>query len=235
MKKTSLQQKSFLETVKASRKNKTRFNLKTHAIFLLFLCLGTMLTSCKKDNDSNPLESTQYYSLQDGMRKLWNDHMQFTYATVDAYYNNPSGLSSSLNRLLENQKEIGAAIVPYYGQAAGDTLSALLTTHINLAVPVLEAAKNNDQPALNQALANWKTNANDIANFLSTANPKNWPPHDMQHMMEMHIDQTTTYAVDLLNKDYNNAIAHYDEANQHMLDMADDLAKGIALQFPEKF
>ena len=57
----------------------------------------------------------------------------------------------------------------------------------------------------------------------------------MQHMMEMHIEQTTTYAVDLLNKDYNNAIIHYDQANQHMLDMADDLAKGIALQFPEKF
>jgi len=235
MKKTSLQQDNSLETMKSSSKNKTRFNLKTHSVFLLLLCLGTLVTSCKKDNDSNPLESTQYYSLQDGMRKLWNDHMQYTYATVDAYFNNPSGLSSSLNRLLENQKDIGAAIVPYYGQAAGDTLSALLTTHINLAVPVLEAAKNNDQPALNQALANWKTNANDIANFLSTANPKNWPPHDMQHMMEMHIDQTTTYAVDLLNKDYNNAITHYDEANQHMLDMADDLAKGIALQFPDKF
>lgn len=235
MKKTSLQQDNSLETMKSSSKKKTRFNLKTHSVFLLLLCLGTLVTSCKKDNDSNPLESTQYYSLQDGMRKLWNDHMQYTYATVDAYFNNPSGLSSSLNRLLENQKDIGAAIVPYYGQAAGDTLSALLTTHINLAVPVLEAAKNNDQPALNQALANWKTNANDIANFLSTANPKNWPPRDMQHMMEMHIDQTTTYAVDLLNKDYNNAITHYDEANQHMLDMADDLAKGRALQFPDKF
>ncbi|HRC90683.1 MAG: hypothetical protein JST71_00595 [Bacteroidetes bacterium] len=235
MKKTSLQQDNSLETMKSSSKKKTRFNLKTHSVFLLLLCLGTLVTSCKKDNDSNPLESTQYYSLQDGMRKLWNDHMQYTYATVDAYFNNPSGLSSSLNRLLENQKDIGAAIVPYYGQAAGDTLSALLTTHINLAVPVLEAAKNNDQPALNLAIANWKTNANDIANFLSTANPKNWPPRDMQHMMEMHIDQTTTYAVDLLNKDYNNAITHYDEANQHMLDMADDLAKGIALQFPDKF
>lgn len=172
MKKTSLQQDNSLETMKSSSKKKTRFNLKTHSVFLLLLCLGTLVTSCKKDNDSNPLESTQYYSLQDGMRKLWNDHMQYTYATVDAYFNNPSGLSSSLNRLLENQKDIGAAIVPYYGQAAGDTLSALLTTHINLAVPVLEAAKNNDQPALNLAIANWKTNANDIANFLSTANPK---------------------------------------------------------------
>lgn len=235
MKNTSLHQSNSLEATKTSSITKRKLNFKSLSVFLLLFSLATLITSCKKDDDSNPLESTQYYNLQDGLRKLWNDHMQYTYATVDAYYNNPSGLSSSLNRLLQNQKDIGAAIVPYYGQAAGDTLSSLLTTHINLAVPVLEAAKNNDQPALNLALANWKTNANDIANFLSTANPQNWPPHDMQHMMEMHIDQTTTYAVDLLNKDYNNAITHYDEANQHMLDMADDLAKGIALQFPEKF
>lgn len=235
MKNTSLHHINSLEPAETSSITKRKLNLKSLSVFLLLFSLATLITSCKKDDDSNPLESTQYYNLQDGLRKLWNDHMKYTYATVDAYYNNPSGLSSSLNRLLQNQKDIGAAIVPYYGQAAGDTLSSLLTTHINLAVPVLEAAKNNDQPALNLALANWKTNANDIANFLSTANPKNWPPHAMQHMMEMHIDQTTTYAVDLLNKDYNNAITHYDEANQHMLDMADDLAKGIALQFPEKF
>ena len=235
MKNTSLHHINSLETAETSSITKRKLNLKSLSVFLLLFSLATLITSCKKDDDSNPLESTQYYNLQDGLRKLWNDHMKYTYATVDAYYNNPSGLSSSLNRLLQNQKDIGAAIVPYYGQAAGDTLSSLLTTHINLAVPVLEAAKNNDQPALNLALANWKTNANDIANFLSTANPKNWPPRDMQHMMEMHIDQTTTYAVDLLNKDYNNAITHYDEANQHMLDMADDLAKGIALQFPDKF
>lgn len=208
---------------------------KQASIILMTLFSFSILTqSCKKE-EMAPMTSSKYYTLQDAMRKLWADHMQYTYATVDAYYNNPSGLSSSLDRLLQNQKDIGNAIVPYYGQAAGDTLASLLTTHINQAVPVLQAAKDNDQAALNQALANWKANAKDIAIFLTTANPAHWQKMDMEHMMEMHIDQTTTYAVDLLKKDYKNAISHYDEAYQHMMEMADELTMGISSQFPSKF
>lgn len=207
--------------------------LKVPVIFAFFAAL-LITPGCKKDEVSS-LQSEKYYSLKDAMRKLWSDHMQYTYGTVDAYFNNSSGVSSTLTRLLQNQKEIGSAIAPYYGQAAGDTLAALLTTHINQAVPVLQAAKDNNQTALSQALANWHANAKDIADFLSTANPKNWPASEMEEMMKTHIDQTTTYAVDLLSKDYTNAIQHYDEAFQHMMEMADELAKGIALQFPDKF
>jgi len=197
------------------------------------------LQGCKKDkNDDvavNPLTKASYVTFNGAMRKLWADHMQWTYATVDAYYHDPNGVNAQLTRLLQNQKDIGNAIKPYYGNAAGDTLTSLLNTHINLAVPVLDAAKNNDQPALDQALADWYANAKDIADFLSAANPTNWHQHDMEHMMEMHIDQTTAYAVDLLNNDYTNAIIHYDAAFNHMMEMADALSEGIALQFPGKF
>src|SRR5687768_15108483 len=119
------------------------------------------LQSCKKDEVTpptpakDPLTSSNYYALKDGMRKLWSDHMQWTYSTIDAYYHDQNGLQAQLDRLLQNQKDIGNAIKPYYGQAAGDTLTSLLTIHIQQAVPVLEAAKNNDQPALDKALADW--------------------------------------------------------------------------------
>ena len=106
------------------------------------------------------------------MQKLWADHMIWTYATVDAFYHNPTALQPSFDRLLQNQKDIGAAIVPYYGQAAGDKLAALLTTHINQAIPVITAAKNNDKAGLDKALADWYANAKDIADFLTAANPK---------------------------------------------------------------
>ncbi|HMZ24713.1 MAG TPA: hypothetical protein PLG24_07200, partial [Saprospiraceae bacterium] len=84
------------------------------------------------------------------------------------------------------------------------------------------------------ALNDWYKNAQDIADFLANANP-NWKQEDMRHMMKTHIDQTTEYAVDLLQKDYSKAIKVFDEANEHMLMMADDLSEGIAKQFPEKF
>jgi hypothetical protein len=168
------------------------------------------------------------------MQKLWSDHMQWTYATVDAFFHNPKALDAQLNRLLQNQKDLGAAIVPVYGQAAGDQLTKLLTTHIQQAVPVLTAAKNNDQPGLKKALDDWYANAREIADFLSKANP-NWKQEDMRSMMKTHIDQTTAYSVDLLKDDYTSAVKKYDEANNHMKLMADELSAGIIKQFPNKF
>lgn len=208
-----------------------------HFKFIALLAFVSLffLQGCKKEEAIDPLTTPAYYSLKDAMRKLWGDHMKWTYSTVDAYYHNQSGLQAQLDRLLQNQKDIGAAIVPYYGQAAGDALTALLTTHIQQAVPVLAAAQANDQPALDKALADWYANAKEIANFLTAANPTNWPAADMEHATKHHIEQTTTYAVDLLKSDYTNAVTHYDEAFNHMMDTADLLAKGIALQFPDKF
>jgi len=54
-------------------------------------------------------------------------------------------------------------------------------------------------------------------------------------MMKTHIDQTTAYSVDLLKDDYTSAIKKYDEANDHMKVMADELSAGIIKQFPDKF
>lgn len=192
---------------------------------------------CKKDETVTipTLNSDGYKNLNTAMRKLWTDHMQWTYATVDAFYNNPGALQAHLDRLLKNQKDIGAAIVPYYGQAAGDTLAALLTTHITQAPAVLQAAKDNDQAALNTALSNWNANAEDIADFLSAANPQQWEQAHLREEMKGHITQTTAYAVDLLQKDYPKAVTDYETAFTHMMHLADELSVGIANQFPDKF
>jgi len=199
------------------------------------------LSSFTKSEMSAPLmceacgKESKTQKLHIAMQKLWADHMIWTYATVDAFFHNPTALQPSLDRLLQNQKDIGAAIVPYYGQAAGDKLAALLTTHINQAVPVLTAAKNNDKAGLDKALADWYANAKEIANFLTSANPKNWPATATEPMMKTHIDQTTGYAVDLLKNDYANAVKKFDEARQHMLEMGIVLASGIIKQYPDKF
>jgi hypothetical protein len=140
-----------------------------------------------------------------------------------------------LDRLLANQADIGNAIVPFYGAAAGGQLTALLETHINLAVPVLQAAKAGDQAALDEALDDWYANARDIADFLSAANPRNWERDTMREMMTTHITQTTAYAGAVLGGDYQSAIAAYDEAQAHMSDMADMLSAGIIAQFHRRF
>ena len=59
-------------------------------------------------------------------------------------------------------------------------------------------------------------------------------PETLRSWHKMHIDQTTAYSVDLLKGDYDQAVKKYDEANDHMQLMADDLTFGIAKQFPKK-
>ena len=174
-------------------------------------------------------------ALYSAMRNLWADHMQWTYATINSYFHNQASLQAHLDRLLENQKEIGSAIAPYYGKEAGEKLAALLTTHIEQAVPVLRSAKAGDKAALDKALADWYANADEIAVFLSAANPENWPETATKPMMKHHIDTTTGYAVDLLNSDYAKAVKDYDGALRHMMEMSDVLSTGIIKQFPDKF
>jgi hypothetical protein len=174
-------------------------------------------------------------ALYTAMRQLWGDHMQWTYATVDAFFHEPDQLDPTLDRLLANQQDIGAAIVPFYGQPAGDGLAELLTTHINQAVPVLTAAQDDDDAALQDALDDWYANAKEIADYLSAANPDNWPTSATEPMMETHITQTTGYSVDLLQGDYAKSITDYDADFEHMMMLSDTLSGGIIAQFPAQF
>jgi hypothetical protein len=209
------------------------------------IALLLVTSACGSDDDTAAPETTEHghdqagssaaVELRDDMRKLWADHMQWTYATVDAFFHNADSLQPTLHRLLANQGDIGTAIVPFYGQDAGDQLTELLTTHINGAVPVLEAARSGDDASLQAALDDWYANAQEVADFLATADPDNWPQSATRPALEMHIDQTTAYAVDLLEGDYATAIEDYDAAFDHMLELADTLTSGLLDRFPERF
>lgn len=216
-------------------------------VILLTLLLATasvnaqqMSHSSMKNNNKSIdmttlMNKPKVVELNRAMRDLWYAHMYWTLITVDAYYNDPKGLNAKLNRLLQNQKDIGAAVVPYYGQAAGDQLAKLLTEHITLAVPVLKAAKENDKVALDKAVKDWYANAQAIGTFLGSANPKNWNAKDTQAALEMHITQTIAYSVSILKGEYSQSFGGFEEATRHMIMLADVLTEGIAKQFPEKF
>ena len=173
--------------------------------------------------------------LHAAMRKLWEDHITFTRLfIVDAAAGLPEQQATT-ERLLQNQVDIGNAIKPYYGDAAGDKLTALLKTHITTAAEVVAAAKANNKAQLDDANRRWFANADEIADFLSSANPKNWPASEMKSMMHEHLTLTTNEAVAQLNKNWNASIGAYDQVHMQILKMADGLSDGIVKQFPDKF
>src|SRR5689334_24151391 len=78
-------------------------------------------------------------AFHDQMRKLWEDHVTWTRLAIVTFADGSNGFPATAARLLANQQDIGNAIKPYYGQAAGDRLAALLHDHITIAVEVLQA------------------------------------------------------------------------------------------------
>jgi hypothetical protein len=169
------------------------------------------------------------------MRKLWEDHVTWTRLAIVTFAEDSPSFPATAERLLQNQVDIGDAIRPYYGEAAGDQLTALLTDHILIAVDILEAAKAGDGDALADARARWSSNGDDIGNFLGTADPRHWPAEEMRAGMAMHLDQTFSEAANELGGNYAASVADYDAAHLHVLDMADTLSDGIIAQFPDMF
>src|SRR5438309_11415914 len=122
---------------------------------------------------SMSMSMSQSAALTDAMRKLWADHVVWTRLYIIAAVNGTADAQPTADRLLQNQEQIGQAIVPFYGAAAGQKLTDLLKQHILIAVDLVTAAKANDQAKFTDADQRWHANAADIATFLSGANP-NW-------------------------------------------------------------
>ncbi len=168
--------------------------------------------------------------LHSDMRKLWTDHVIWTREYIVAAIDGAPDTGAAATRLLKNQDDIGNAIAAYYGRPAGDKLAALLKHHILVAVDLVKAAKEGRQADFAAFDARWKQNAEEIATFLSQANP-NWPKAALSDMMAMHLATTTQEVVARLNKKWDEDVAAFDEVYAHILKMSDALADGIVKQF----
>lgn len=184
---------------------------------------------------SASLRTSQQVAFHDQMRQLWEEHVTWTRLAIVSFAGDLPDLSATEQRLLQNQTDIGNAIAPFYGKQAGQQLTDLLKSHILIAVDILVDAKTGNTTKLAQDEATWYANANQIADFLSAANPRNWPDSVMREQMREHLDETLKEAVDRLNGNFAGDIADYQAIEEHILHMADILSSGIMKQFPQRF
>ena len=126
------------------------------------------------------------------MNKLWEDHVTWTRLYIVTATASLPEKDATAARLLRNQVDLGNAIKPYYGDAAGTKLTALLTDHIKIATEIVDAAMKKESAKQKAATDRWGANADEIATFLSGANPSHWPAAEMKRMMHDHLSLTAT-------------------------------------------
>jgi hypothetical protein len=169
------------------------------------------------------------------MRRLWEDHVAWTRLAIVSLTSDSPDTQATVGRLLRNQNDIGNAIRPFYGAAAGKQLTALLREHILIAADVIAAAQKGDKSALTAQQARWGANADEIAAFLARANPKSWKPAAMKSMMRAHLALTTSEVVARLGGNWAADVRGYDRTHRQILEMADMLSNGLVAQFPARF
>jgi len=171
-------------------------------------------------------------AFHDGMRQLWEDHVTWTRLAIISLTTDSPDTQATVGRLLQNQQDIGDAIKPFYGDAAGQELTRLLREHILIAADLIAAAKAGDGAAVADAQSRWTANADQIAAFLAAANPGSWQLDEMQAMLHEHLRLTTDEALARLHGDWAADVAAYDQIHRQALGMADMLSAGIVEQFP---
>ena len=144
------------------------------------------------------------------------DHTVYTRLYIVSAFAQIPDAQTVAGRLLRNQEDIGNAIVPYYGKDAGMKLTELLKQHIVIATEVVAAAMSGDKNKFAESDKKWVANADDIAAFLSPANP-NWPKKDAADLLHLHLQLIKEFATARLSKKYDedikNSILHRRHAN----------------------
>jgi hypothetical protein len=182
-----------------------------------------------------PVRTAKALAFHDAMRALWEAHGAWTHMVIVSFVGNLPNLPAEEQVLLHNQVDIGNAVKPYYGKAAGNKLTKLLKAHILGAVNVLVAAKSGNKSKLAKAEADWFANGRQIADFLHAANPRFLSRSAARKMMNIHLNQVIQQGVDELTGRYAADARAFGPYIRHILDMADMISAGIIRQFPGTF
>jgi hypothetical protein len=187
-------------------------------------------------NAATPVTATpKAVALRTEMRRLWEDHITWTRLAIISLTTGSPDPEATVGRLLRNQIDIGNAVKPFYGKAAGNELTRQLRQHILIAAEVVAAARAGDQAKLADAQARWSRNGDALATVLASVNPRFWKLAAMKAELPVHLRLTTEEAVARLQGEWAADVAAYDRIHAHALHLSDLLSNGLVKQFPRRF
>lgn len=169
------------------------------------------------------------------LRDLWIGHAFWVRSVVqETLAHNKAAAQAAEQQVVANAKQIAAAIEPFYGKPAADQLFSLLAGHYGAIKEYLAATDKgakDKQAAARQKLID---NANQIAKFLSGANP-NLPFDALQGMLLAHGGHHLEQIEQFKAHHYVEETQTWQAMKDHLYAIADALTGALAAQFPDKF
>ena len=169
------------------------------------------------------------------LRDLWLGHVFWVRNVVVAKLAGDAAMEKAAEKqVVANAQSIAAAIEPFYGAAAKEKLFTLLAGHYGGVKAYLDASLAKNAKQQSDALGKLTSNAEEIATFLSSANP-NLPKDTLMGLLQAHAVHHVDQIQELQAKNYDGEAKTWADMSQHMYVIADALADALAKQFPAKF
>jgi len=229
----------------ASDKNSDRRSYLTFAVAATIVALSEAAFAHDKLHSANAIKASagagenartlKTIQTAASLRELWLGHIFWVRnVSIAAIDKNDSAVKSAEQQAVSNAKAIAASIEPFYGAAAEQGFFKLLAGHYRAVKAYLVAtvaANATAQATTTQALT---SNAEEIAVFLSKANPY-LPKDAVQGLLLAHGGHHIQQIQQLKARQYEAEAQTWEEMKKHVYQIADATADALAKQFAKKF
>ncbi|HET8691657.1 MAG TPA: hypothetical protein VFM30_05965 [Steroidobacteraceae bacterium] len=179
--------------------------------------------------------ATKLADARAAQRDLWIGHVFWVRNVVLATFEGDREAATAAEaQVVTNAKAIAASIEPFYGKPASEQLFKLLAGHWGAIKADLDAAHAGDKAGRDAAMAKLLANAEEIAKFLSGANP-NLPHDTVKGLLVAHGSHHVQQISEVKARQFDAEAKTWAAMSTHMYVIADALADGTAKQFPDKF
>lgn len=169
------------------------------------------------------------------LRDLWLGHIFWVRnVSVAAIDKNDLAVNAAEQQAVANAKAIAASIELFYGAPAKEAFFKLLAGHYGAVKAYLVSTVAGDAPAQQTATQSLTSNAEEIAVFLSKANPY-LPKDAVQGLLLAHGGHHIQQIQQLKDRKYEAEAQTWKEMKAHVYQIADATADALAKQFAKKF
>lgn len=169
------------------------------------------------------------------LRDQWSRHLFWIRNVVlDNAMNDRRSRDFAEKAVVANAREIARTFRPFYGDAASEQLFTLLTGHYSAVKEYSEATVARNKRQQDEALAHFASNTDEIAAFLSGANP-HLPKDTVRSLFATHVDHHVAQITKFQERDYAGEEEIWPVMQHHIYVIADALTTALAKQFPTKF
>lgn len=169
------------------------------------------------------------------LRDLWIGHIFWVRAvSIATFEKRDDAAKIAEQQAVSNARSIAATIEPFYGVAAKDAFFKLLAGHYGAVKDYLVATAANDAAKQGTATQSLTSNAEEIASFLSKANP-HLPKDAVNNLLLAHGGHHIQQIQELKDRKYEAEARTWEEMKNHIYQIADATADALAKQFADRF